>query len=130
MKKKQRENLTISIKSSLNLPSPCAIRRDLNQLIRNRAVCFEAIRAYKRKIVDQKVEQKELWELSLNPGIYKAAACAKSALRCEDHIKMFEATIKKEQAKVEQFDRMIKKLEERLLLSEQTSRSTGNPVQG
>jgi len=125
---KNERKMTVSVKSSLNLPPPRVIQRDIEMLKRNRGACLNTIRGYRREISKKRIEQKELWDLSLNPGEYNAEACAKAALRCEGHVGVDEATIKKEQAKVEQLDRMIRTLEERLSLSEQISRSTGNPA--
>jgi hypothetical protein len=109
---------TVGIKTSLNLAPPAVIRYDLEKLREGKHRCIEVIRGYDRQIVAQRKEQKELEALVENPGIYNAEACAKAAARCNDHIKTFEASIKKEQLKIEHYDRMIKELEKRLCLSE------------
>jgi hypothetical protein len=111
----------VSVKSSLNLPPPRVIQHDIEQLRKNRRRCVQVIEANDKSIEKQREEQKELRALAEDPGDYDAEACANAADRCDKHIRTFEALNKKERAKIDQYDGMIKDLEERLCLSEQMS---------
>jgi hypothetical protein len=126
---KKGRKLEIGIKTSWNLPPPRVIQRDIEMLKRNKNACSKTIKGYKREIKNKIDEKEELEKLAINPGIYNAEACAKAAVRCDKHLKVFEAVIKKERAKIAQLDSMIKELKKRLWLSEQTLRSTGKQAQ-
>lgn len=122
--------ITIGIETSYNLPSPAEIQVDIEKLKSSAENRKQRIRGFRREIKGQLKEQKELLELVKNPGIYNPVACKDAAERCNKHIRMFEATIKKEQVGVDQLERMIEILEERRCLSERILQSTGKGLQG
>lgn len=121
-RKGERGPMSVSIKTSYNLPPPAVIQHDIEQLRVERRRCVDAIQTNDKSVEEQRDEQKELLELVDNPGHYNPDACAAAADRCEKHIDMFNSLNKKEYAKIDQFDSMIATLEKRLCLSEQTSR--------
>ena len=117
--------MTISVKSSLNLPPPSVIEHDIGLLRESLDRCRDAIRRNRKSVENQRMEQAELLALVDNPGRYNSDACQKAADRCDKHIRMFEALNEKEDAKVEQIGGMIRTLEQRKCLSEQMLQSTG-----
>lgn len=122
MMKKEREPMTVGIKTSMNLPPPKAIIHDLDGIRKSKARAAEAIIANGRMIQKEKDMQKRMKDLSVNPGPYNAEACAKGAVRCGENIAELEALNSKEEAKVEQLEHIIADLEKRLWLSERISR--------
>ncbi len=126
----QERKITVSIKSSLNLPSPREIQLDIMQLNNARISRIDYIELLKQSIASHKQEQKELLELAKNPGDYDAEACKEAARRKEQHIDSIMALIRKEQAGVDQLDHMIRVCEKRKWVSEQISRLNGKEAHG
>jgi len=116
----------VEIKSSLNLPSRREMKADIDKLKKQRVLCLGAIDGFNTQIDNQVIEKEKLELLAENPlgddGVtYNAQACADAAKQCDKHIGMLKAMIKKEQAKVDQLDYMIREIENRICLSEQMS---------
>jgi hypothetical protein len=113
----------IGVEISFGFPPTGDMQADISKLAQTREVSRSAIRDLKRQIEDQRTEQKKLRALVDNPtdedGItYNPEACANGADRCDKHVAMFEALIKKEQAKVDQATYMIGEIEGRIQLQE------------
>lgn len=129
-----KRKIGVTIESSLNLLPAHEIQADIEKLKLMQSDSRLAIRANRKEIEKQKFEQINLLKLvedptSLNDGIiYNSEACQKSADRCNDHIRMFEALIKKEREKIKHIDEIIKEIEERRCLSEKISQLNGNEV--
>ncbi len=113
--------ITIGVESSLNLPPMETLIKDRDQLQNQADHRRDRIRGYRREIKKKEAEKAELLDLVEDPGFYDPVACKKNAERCDQHIKMFEATIEKERAGVEQLESMIKTINDRICLKEQTS---------
>ena len=126
---------TIGIEVGFGFPTKREMRADIEKLSGMREKCKLAISGFEQSIVDQRAEQRKLNALARDPvdedGVsYNPEACKDAASRCDDHIGMFEATIKKEQAKIEQLDYMIAEIEQRIAILDDPSIlsvSDGNP---
>lgn len=123
--------ISIEVKSTLNVPSAREVKADVGKLREHRRACQDAVKMFNRQIDDQRMDKLYMERLAENPvgddGIrYNADACANAAKRCDRHIGMFESMIKNEQTKIGQLDYMITEIEKQLCLSEQMSQSTGN----
>jgi hypothetical protein len=111
----------IQVEVSLGFPSIREMRADIDKLSGMREKCKHAISGFQSQIIEQRSEQRQLNALARNPvgddGItYNPDACRKAAKRCDKHIGMFEATIKKEQAKIDQLVYMISEIEHRIAI--------------
>jgi hypothetical protein len=114
-------DITVGVETSYNIPPMEILQADLANLNQQAELRRQRIRGFRKEIKKQREEKAELLALVEDPGIYDSEACAKGAERCEEHITMFEATIAKEQAGVEQLDGMIKTIEHRICLKGQMS---------
>ena len=113
----------IGIEIDFGFPSTGDMQADIEKLAAMRSTSERAVADNEDGIAKQLVEQKELRALAENPvsddGItYNAEACAAGADRCDKHIRMFEALIEKEQAKVRQLNYMISEIEKHIQMQE------------
>ena len=113
--------ISIGIETSANFPHPDVIQKDIDHLSASVVKRRQRIKEIRGQIETQHNEKEELLKLVEDPGIYDAEACGNAALRCDDHIRMYEALIKKEKAGIEQFEGMIETLEKNKCLSEMMS---------
>lgn len=118
--------ITVAVKSSLNLPSVRSMRSDIEKLNQQRKACRESIARFEQQIDGQMKDRAMFEKLAANPvdddGVrYNPEACDASAKRCDKHIGMFKALIEKEQAKIAQLDYMIEEINKRICLSDQMS---------
>ena len=118
--------ISVTLETSYNLPPPHEIQSDILVMQEHVQLRRQRIRGYRKSIREKRKEQEYFRELAKNPvdsrGIeYNAEACARSADRMDGDIRVFKATIKKEEAGIKQLQHMIDVCEERRCLSERMS---------
>ena len=114
--------ITVSVMSSLNVPSERALQADIEKLRTMQEQCRNQIEVNRTQADKQRFDKLAFEKLAKDPsdnddGItYNADACADAAKRCDKHIGMFESLIKREQEKIDHLQYMISEIEKRLTM--------------
>jgi hypothetical protein len=93
--------------------TPASIEIDIGKLRNSLRMCVRSIRGYQAAVKEKRVEQKKLRDLVKNPGEYNIEALKRNVEACNIHVEAFENTIGKERKAMNEYNRIIKILEEK-----------------
>lgn len=100
--------------------TPASIDVDISKLRSSIRMNVKSIRGYQQAIKDKRREQESLKRLVESPGKYSIEALKKNVKACDNHIVEFEATIQRERMAMDEYNRIIKVLEDKKCQLEMT----------